>query len=125
MDLTREFIEKIEEMAGPKTIESGSVEYAREKLFPVLPPKPVSLETKSLTSIVDYLKSNIDGESPADILIHVCRPETVTVNGSLDCWTRTREEFLEATAPVPHILLRVHGPRSLQRHAAVLLQRSR
>lgn len=111
MDLTRDFIEKIEEMAGPKSIEAGSVEYTRENLFPVLPPKPVSLRTKSLTSIVDYLRSNIDGEPTAYTLIHVYGPETVTVNGSLECCTRTREEFLEATAPIPHILFNEYMDR--------------
>lgn len=103
MDLTRDFIEKIDEMGGPRTIEIGSLEYANEKLYPVLPPKPEALRTRSLGSVVDYLKANIDEESPKRLLIHVLSAGIVTISNSLDYITRAREEFLEATAPLPHI----------------------
>lgn len=111
MDLTRDFIEKIEEMAAPETIRVGDLEYSHQHLYPVMPPRPEPLQTKSLSSIVDYLKGNIDQCDPEEILIHVVDEETVTVSSNLFYDLRTREVYMTADAPLPQLRLNDFIPR--------------
>lgn len=111
MDLTRDFIEKIEEMAGPETIYVNDLAYSHKQLYPVMPPSPDTLQTKSLSSIVDYLKGNIDQCDPEEILIHVVDEETVTVSSMLFYDRRTREVYMTADAPLPQLRLNDFIPR--------------
>ncbi|MEG1186121.1 MAG: hypothetical protein RSD63_10880 [Eubacterium sp.] len=103
MDLTRDFIEKIDEMTSPETITVGKMEYSKNKLYPILPLRPKPLETKSLSSIVDYLTKNVDSNKPDNILIHVVDEETVKVYSRIAYYARDRENYIEATAPLPAI----------------------
>ncbi|MBC3796455.1 hypothetical protein [Acetobacterium tundrae] len=105
MDLTREFIEKIEEMAEVELIDVGGVQYSSKELSRIDPPKPFYIKTKTLTSIVDFIGANIDELDIGKMIIHVVDHRTVLVMSALDSICRDREYFIQAQAEPPEIRL--------------------
>lgn len=103
MDLTRSFIEKIEEMTTPETIEIEGMEYSKDDLKVVMPPVPFMLCTQSLKSIVDYLASGADGLDSTEVIIHVVDPTTVAIYSELHYASRVREKYIQAHAMLPEI----------------------
>lgn len=105
MDLTRSFLEKIEEMTGPKVIEIEELAYSREHLEAVLPPTPAIINAQSLTALIDYLKANTDRIFPEELLVHVVNETTVQIISSLNPDFRNREYYIQADALLPVITL--------------------
>lgn len=105
MDLTRSFLEKIEEMTGPKVIEIEELAYSREHLEAVLPPMPAIIKAQSLTALIDYLNANSDQLFPEELLIHVVNETTVQIISSLNPDFRNRENYIQADALLPVITL--------------------
>lgn len=105
MDLTREFIEKIEEMAVAELIDIEGVQYSTKHLHQINPPKPESIKTKSLTAIIDYIGANIDKLDPEKIIIQVIDHESVRIMSALDFVYRGREYYIWAQAETPEIRL--------------------
>ncbi|MFV0470322.1 MAG: hypothetical protein ACK5MK_15540 [Dysgonomonas sp.] len=105
MDLTREAIEKIEEMAEVTVVDIEGIPYSKDKLNPVSLPKPSALTTRSLTGLVDYLKANVDELRPEELIIHIYDCEHVALISSLDGAFRKREEYLMTEALLPNITL--------------------
>lgn len=105
MDLTREFIEKIEEMAVTELIDIEGVQYSTKHLHQINPPKPESIKTKSLTAIIDFIGANIDKLDPEKIIIQVIDHESVRIMSALDFVYRDREYYIWAQANPPEIRL--------------------
>lgn len=102
MDLTREFIEKIEEMSVPNTIETGGRVFT-DKVMTALPTEPkldCVLETESLTSVVAYLTGKVDGNVlNGRPIVHVLGPQDVHLYTELNLDKR-RNHPLHAAANV-------------------------
>lgn len=80
MDLTRDFIEKIEEMSVPHRVEYNDRLYTDKSLkqIPVGPVVKTPLMTESLSSVVDYLEAGVDGDVLSGRpIIHVVEPDRV------------------------------------------------
>ncbi len=80
MDLTREFVEKIEEMSEPHQVEYYDRLYTDKPLkpLPIGPVVKIPLMTESLSSVVDYLKGGVDGDVLSGRpIIHVVEPDRV------------------------------------------------
>lgn len=106
MDLTRDFVNKIEEMAKPTTVDIYGLEYSKglDKLSPVLLPDAETLKTRSLYSVVNYLKHCDERSVKHDVIIHVVDHETVEIR-SLIKETGQRDTILRAKAPSPNLSL--------------------
>lgn len=104
MDLTRDFVKKIEELAAPNIKVINGIQYTDKNLEVVYAPRPASLDVRSLTSLVDYLKSGIDLEGPLNFLIHVYDCEKVKVQSAL-LDLNQREFYIQASAMIPNFNL--------------------
>lgn len=65
--------------ADPKEMTIGERAYTTAKIFPVELAQPVHLKVKTLTALVDYLNSNVDGHDVTTLLCHVESPESVAL----------------------------------------------
>lgn len=63
-------------------------------------PKAAKIEMNTLSSLIDYIKANID-EMAGKMIIHVQSPTKVQMYSSLD-YERKREYMVEVNASVPH-----------------------
>lgn len=63
-------------------------------------PKAAKIEMNTLSSLIDYIKANID-EMSGKMIIHVQSPTKVQMYSSLD-YERKREYMVEVNASVPH-----------------------
>lgn len=105
MDLTRSFLEKVEEMIGPKVIEIGGLAYSEGSLYAVQKPMPAMIKAQSLTALIDYLSANTDKLFPEKLLIHVVNETTVQIISSLNPDFKNRENYIQADALLPVITL--------------------
>lgn len=102
MDLTRSFVEKIEEMAKPNIVSLNGYDYSDKELnIPELPNAQL-LTVNCLTGLIDYLESGIDGIYSGSVLIHVLDFETVHIKSPLSNF-RSREFYIESKAMLPKI----------------------
>ncbi|AFA50248.1 hypothetical protein [Acetobacterium woodii] len=99
--IDRSFLEKIEEMAAAELIEVEGVQYSTKDLYQIEPPKPKSIQTKSLTAIVDFIKANIDKLDADKMIIHVIDHQSVQIMSALDFVYRDREYYIRAQAEPP------------------------
>ena len=62
MDLTREFLEKVEEMVQPQTLTEGIRTFVDKPMHMLVDEiaADTPLHTNSLSSVADYIKSNAD-----------------------------------------------------------------
>ncbi len=85
MDLTRDFIEKIQEMEnGPKIVRDElGMEYGVGKLNPILPSHIVPVQVETLTGLLEYINTvhDIPGEGT---FLHIEQYNTVSFKGALD-----------------------------------------
>ncbi|UUM12439.1 hypothetical protein NQU17_02430 [Clostridiaceae bacterium HFYG-1003] len=72
--------------------------YVSKEFSRVLPDRPEAIKTSTLTSVIEYIKTNIDTDSQK--IIHVEDYDTVSVYGTLDKFQR-RDHWLKAKAMVP------------------------
>ena len=94
--IDRDFIEKIEEMAGPDYISFNGIDYATQKLFQVIPPRAEQFQVHTLGAILDYCEG-IGRQEAKKVIIHIASPTEVKVFSPLDEKTRRRERFISAT----------------------------
>lgn len=76
MDLTREFLEKVEEMVQPQTLTEGIRTFVDKPMHMLVDEiaADTPLRTNSLSSVADYIKSNADFDALASDgrkIIHV------------------------------------------------------
>lgn len=74
-------------------------QYTPERLSRINEPVAAQFETHTLTSIVDYIKSNID--RLGEIIVHVISPIEVNVMSALNS-DRSREQYISAKAMLPN-----------------------
>jgi len=87
----------------PMVQDIDSITYSDKELFPIFAPTQNAMKTKSLQSVVNYIKSNVD-ECIADskwVVIHIDNYKTINVMGEASFDSRKRDGFISAEAEVP------------------------
>lgn len=102
MDLTREFLEKVEEMVQPQTLTEGIRTFVDKPMHMLVDEIAVDtpLHTNSLSSVADYIKSNADfGALASDgrKIIHVEDEKTVWLYTEMNSFKK-RSALLLASA---------------------------
>lgn len=102
MEMTREAMEYLVGLAAPEIVNIGGENYCKDRLNRIsFIPKAEPLRLSTLTSLVEYIKSNTDGMDPK-MLVCVESPTKVTLKGCLDT-DRGRECMVEVVADLPNI----------------------
>lgn len=96
--LNRDAMEYLSEQAQPEILEVNGQQYSTRKLHNVLEPTPAPLVVRNLSGLVDYLKSEFDGQAP--LLVHVVSPTQVSVISSYNN-DYSRKEIIKAEALLP------------------------
>lgn len=100
MDMTRSAMEYIVEQAQPKVIELDGERYSDKPLHRIpWNERAEALPVSTLTSLIDYIKANVD-EIESKMLVHVVSPTEVHLISSLDL-DRKREVLIKAIADIP------------------------
>ena len=81
-DLT-DLYREIRKDAHPVSVELNGRTYATIDTKPVLDPTPSCLEVRTLTGLVDFLKTNVDKLPVETLLCHVENPRQVTVRSAV------------------------------------------
>ena len=107
MDLTREALEFIQGMGGPSLVECEGEYYTDKSLTRI--PKfkyPEELRVSTLSSMLDYIESNLDSlrEDAGRFIIHVSSPTTVKLISELDNDMK-RRQIMIAQAVLPDIYI--------------------
>ncbi len=102
MDLTREFLEKVEEMVQPQTLTEGIRTFVDKPMHMLVDEiaADTPLHTNSLSSVVDYIKSNADFDALASDgrkIIHVEDEKTVWLYTEMNSFKK-RSALLFASA---------------------------
>lgn len=102
MDLTREFLEKVEEMVQPQTLTEGIRTFVDKPMHMLVDEIAVDtpLHTNSLSSVADYIKSNADFDvlaSDGRKIIHVEDEKTVWLYTEMNSFKK-RSTLLLASA---------------------------
>lgn len=121
MDLTREFLEKVEEMVQPQTLTEGIRTFVDKPMHMLVDEiaADTPLHTNSLSSVADYIKSNADFDALASDgrkIIHVEDEKTVWLYTEMNSFKK-RSALLLASAwvqkdPSPRREDRSHHHRS-------------
>ena len=102
MDLTREFLEKVEEMVQPQTLTEGIRTFVDKPMHMLVDEiaEDTPLHTNSLSSVADYIKSNADFDALASDgrkIIHVEDEKTVWLYTEMNSFKK-RSALLLASA---------------------------
>ena len=98
--IIKEAIEYIVGLRKPETQEINGVIYSDKELEPVIHnPKARAIQMNTLTSLVDYIKAQVD-EMDEKMIVHVQSPIRVALYSALDS-ERIRESMVEVMARVP------------------------
>lgn len=102
MDLTREFLEKVEEMVQPQTLTEGIRTFVDKPMHMLVDEiaADIPLHTNSLSSVADYIKSNADFDALASDgrkIIHVEDEKTVWLYTEMNSFKK-RSALLLASA---------------------------
>lgn len=102
MDLTREFLEKVEEMVQPQTLTEGIRTFVDKPMHMLVDEiaADTPLHTNSLSSVADYIKSNADFDALASDgrkIIHVEDEKTVWLYTEMNSFKK-RSVLLLASA---------------------------
>ena len=102
MDLTREFLEKLEEMVQPHTVTEGIRTFVDKPMHMLVDEIAAEqpLHTNTLSSVVDYIKSDADYDALAcdgKMIIHVEDEKTVWLYTEMNGFKK-RNRLLLATA---------------------------
>lgn len=95
--IDKSFVEKIEQMVETKEIKLDGRTYTNKAVHPVKKEIPDTLVCRNLSSIVNYVKKNIDVLKESELLIHVADEETVYLVSKLDNNWNDREVYLKAS----------------------------
>ena len=98
--MLKEAIEYIVGMKNPEIKEIGGQTYSDKELHRIsYIPRASAIEMNTLSSLVDYIKANVDdlGEK---MIIHIQSPTEVALYSSLDC-ERRREYLVNVNARIP------------------------
>jgi len=93
--MIHEAIKKIEEMSRAFIYpEIDSRTYSSKPIHAVLDPSPTALRIATLTGMVDYIKTNVDGLSPSGLIIHVASFQLVNLLAGLNKKWANRNQFI-------------------------------
>lgn len=104
MDLTREFLEKIEEMTNPCIDEVDGHTYSDKNLSLIAEPVAAPIEATTLTSLIDYLQDNRDVLDSKEIIIQVRAHDAVWIRSNLNK-DMERSLYISAWASTPSLNL--------------------
>ena len=98
--IIKEAIEYVVGLRKPEVQEIDGVTYSDKELEPVIHnPKARAIQMNTLTSLVDYIKAQVD-EMDEKMIVHVQSPTKVSLYSALD-GERIRENMVEVVARVP------------------------
>lgn len=98
--IIKEAIEYVVEMRKPNVQDIDGVTYSDKVLEPIIyNPKARAIQMNTLTSLVDYIKAQVD-EMNEKMIVHVQSPTKVSLYSALDYY-RIRENMVEVVARVP------------------------
>lgn len=122
--MIKDALRYIVDLAKPENYNINGVDYTTVNLRPIYDPVQTALETRSLSSVVEYIKNNIDNCHEKDdfgrIIVHIESPEHVTVKSEVDHMGQ-RKPYMEAVADFSHIDFNYYHPAEVFN---VLLQSS-
>ncbi|MDA1850276.1 hypothetical protein PDL09_24210 [Bacillus cereus] len=96
--MIKQAMEYLLETAGVRIEKVNNRPYSTQPLYAVKEPTAVGITVNSLSGLVDYIKSEFDGDHP--LMIHIENPRNVT------CFTKVNDDynrsvFMEAKALTP------------------------
>ena len=94
--MLKELYQAIRGDAAPIVLEIEGRTYTSKTVVAVSTPTPAKLTVSTLTGLVDYIKSNVDGLNVSSLLCHVESPSKVTLNSNLLGDFADRAAFLAA-----------------------------
>lgn len=98
--MIKEALEYIMRLAVPETIDIEGRQYSTLNISPIKEPVPAALEVSNLTSLVDYIKSNVD-QRPFPLIVHVCSPTEVELRSTLFGSFEQRYSLINTKAQTP------------------------
>lgn len=98
MSFDRDALEFLAESGETEVLEINGQQYATRQIYKVAEPTPAPLTVRSLSGLVDYLKSEFDAQAP--LLVHVVSPTQVNVTTSYNN-DFARKRIIEAEALLP------------------------
>jgi hypothetical protein len=102
MDMTKEALEYVVELGNVELFDVNGQKYSTQKLHLVPEATPAAINVRSLSGLVQYLKSGFDGDYQQKLMVHVVSPMEVvafsTFNRDL-----ARNQVITAKALLPEI----------------------
>ena len=100
--MLREALQYLVGLKETEVIDIKGHKYSTKGLSVVKTPSPEQLKTRTLTALVDYIKSGIDEKDSKNLLIHVISPTSVALYSELRS-DKERELYLSCEALLPSI----------------------
>lgn len=100
--MIKQAMEYFKEQSETKVMEINERQYTSDSVYPVLEPEIKSRQTQTLTSVIDYLKSNPD-EIKGNKVIHIESPTKVTLSTGIFGDFRQHEKLIDAVANIPRL----------------------
>lgn len=98
--IIKEALEYITGLKAPHRESINGVEYSDKSMMPIFyNPKAIEIEMNTLTSLVEYIKTNVDSLEDK-MIVHVVRPTEVKLYSCLDS-QRIREHLVDVNANIP------------------------
>lgn len=82
----------------------GTGEYSDKGLSRICQPTAKALHTSTLSSVVDYLKNNVDNVTEGKVVIHIDGAQHVTLYHELNN-DKNRESFISAIPTLPNVVI--------------------
>lgn len=102
MKMIKQAMEYFKAQSETKVMEIKERQYTSDSVYPVLEPEIKSRQTQTLTSIIDYLKSNPD-EIKGNKVIHIESPTKVTLSTGIFGDFRQHDKLIDAVANIPRL----------------------
>lgn len=98
--IIKEALEHLLELGKPNVQDIDGITYSDKDLEPIIyNPKARAIQMNTLTSLVDYIKAQVD-EMEEKMIVHIQSPTKVSLYSALD-GERIRENMVEVIARVP------------------------
>lgn len=102
MDITKDALQFITDLAKTEIIEVNGQKYSTKVITHVKLPSPAAIKISTLTGLVDYIKSEIDGLINENLLIQICSPHEVKLFSRIKD-DASRDCFIISEAQLPQI----------------------
>lgn len=98
--MIKEALQYIVGMNKPDVVEIDGRKYATTSISQIKEPAPSALEVSNLTSLINYIQSNVD-KREFPLIVHVCSPTVVELRSTLFGPFEQRYSLIEAKAQTP------------------------